>query len=261
MINSNERIIKHKIGLTSAPFSLDHRIVPLVWLTKPFLVLPVFDIHIIPMLLSYLTFVKVVNMTSKKPAASFDTAQMILEKSIPLFAQSGFAGVSMRDISKVVGISGAALYHHYPDKQSLYIAAMEHAFADKASSIETALDNTGTPEEQLERFVTNFTKQMSNDPDFRALLQRELLDGDDERLKLLADNVFVEPFKAIKQLAQEMALDCNPHLMAISIAGLILFHFETESIRRYLPGGLKKHNDPKVIAQHVIKLLTGAIGK
>jgi len=200
-------------------------------------------------------------MPTKKPASSLDTSQMILDQSIPLFAQSGFYGVSMRDISKVVGISGAALYHHYPDKQSLYIAAMEYAFADKASSIEDTLGNTGAPEERLEHFVTSFTKQMANDPDFRALLQRELLDGDDERLKLLADKVFLEPFKAIKQLAQEMALDCDPHLMAISIVGLILFHFETESIRRYLPGGLKKHNDPKVIAQHVIKLLTGAIGK
>jgi len=200
-------------------------------------------------------------MSTKKQVQTIDTAQVILDKSIPLFARSGFSGVSMRDIAKAVGISGAALYHHYPDKQSLYIAAMGHAFADKASSIGEALDNTGTPEERLERFVISFTKQMANDPDFRALLQRELLDGDDERLKLLTDKVFAGTFQAMKQLAQEMALDCDAHLLAISMAGLILFHFETESIRRYLPGGLKKHNDPKVIAQHVISLLTGAIGK
>ena len=196
-------------------------------------------------------------MTNKKSADNSGTAQAILDKSLPLFARSGYAGVSMRDIARAVGISGAALYHHYPDKQSLYVAAMGHAFADKASGIEYSLDNSGTPEQRLERFVINFTKQMANDPDFRALLHRELLDGDEERLKLLAENVFIEPFKAIKQLAQEMALDCDAHLLAISMAGLILFHFETESIRRYLPGSLKKHNDPKVIAQHVISLLTG----
>ena len=200
-------------------------------------------------------------MPTKKPTDSLNTAQVILDKSLPLFARSGYAGVSMRDIAKAVGISGAALYHHYPDKQSLYVAAMGHAFADKASSIQSALDNTGTPEQRLERFVTSFTKQMASDPEFRALLQRELLDGDEKRLKLLAENVFIEPFKAIKQLAQEMALNCDAHLLAISMAGLILFHFETESIRRYLPGGLKKHNDPKVIAKHVISLLTEGIGK
>ncbi|MCK4743373.1 MAG: TetR/AcrR family transcriptional regulator [Sulfuriflexus sp.] len=200
-------------------------------------------------------------MQSAKPAASTDTAQIILDKSIPLFARSGYAGVSMRDIAKAVGISGAALYHHYPDKQSLYIAAMGYAFSDMAKSIQSTLDFKGTPEERLVRFTTSFTEQMAGAPDFRALLQRELLDGDEERLKLLADKVFVEPFKAMKELAQEMALDCDPHLLAISMAGLILFHFETESIRRYLPGGLKKHNNPKVIAQHVVRLLTGVTGK
>lgn len=200
-------------------------------------------------------------MTIKKVAGSSDTAQVILDKSLPLFARSGYAGVSMRNIATAVGISGAALYHHYPDKQSLYVATMGHAFADKASSIQSAIDIRGTPEQRLERFVTNFTKQMASDPDFRALLQRELLDGDEMRLKVLAENVFIEPFKAIKQLAQEMSLNCDAHLLAISMAGLILFHFETESIRRYLPGGLKKHNDPKVIAQHVISLLMGDIRK
>jgi AcrR family transcriptional regulator len=200
-------------------------------------------------------------MTIKKVAGSSDTAQVILDKSLPLFARSGYAGVSMRNIATAVGISGAALYHHYPDKQSLYVATMGHAFADKASSIQSAIDNKGTPEQRLERFVTNFTKQMASDPDFRALLQRELLDGDEMRLKVLAENVFIEPFKAIKQLAQEMSLNCDAHLLAISMAGLILFHFETESIRRYLPGGLKKHSDPKVIAQHVISLLMRDIRK
>ena len=200
-------------------------------------------------------------MVNKSPIKNLDTAQLILEKSMPLFARAGYAGVSMRDIAKAVGISGAALYHHYLDKQSLYVAAMGHAFADKASSIQSALDNTGTPEQRLERFVTNFTNQMASDPDFRALLHRELLDGDEKRLKLLAENVFIEPFKAIKQLAQEMSLNCDAHLLAISMGGLILFHFETESIRRYLPGGLKKHNDPGVISRHVIKLLMGEVGK
>lgn len=198
-------------------------------------------------------------MLLSDPNTRLDTALVILNEAIPLFARSGYAGVSMRDIAKAVGISGAALYHHYPDKQCLYIAVMDHAFSDKASSIRSALDNTGTPEQRLEYFVTSFTRQMANDPDFRALLHRELLDGDEERLKLLAEKIFVEPFKAIKQLAKEMALDCDPHLLAISMVGLILFHFETQSIRCYLPDSLKKHDDPKVIAQHVVKLLLGVI--
>ena len=48
-------------------------------------------------------------------------------------------------------------------------------------------------------------------------------------------------------------------MLAISLAGLILFHFETAPVRRYLPGGKKSHDDPKVIAGHVMTLLTHAL--
>ena len=198
-------------------------------------------------------------MANKDKIGHLDTGQLILINSVALFARHGYEGVSMRDIAKAVNISAAALYHHYPDKQSLYIATMDYAFADSAKTIHSALDNTGTPEQRLERFVTGFTKQIASDPDFRALLHRELLDGDKDRLKMLAVNVFLEPFNEIKKLAKEMELGCDPHLLAISIAGLILFHFETEPIRRYLPGSSSKHNDLNVITQHILNLLTGTI--
>ena len=165
----------------------------------------------------------------------------------------------MRDISKAVGISGAALYHHYSDKQSLYVATMEFAFKDKAMGIASALDSQGTALERLERFVTSFTELMAGDPDFRALLQRELLDGDEERLRLLASQVFERPFQEMTKLAEELAPDCDAHLLAISMSGLILFHFESAPVRRFLPGGLQGHNQPEVIAKHVIQLLTRAV--
>ena len=200
-------------------------------------------------------------MKPKTKEHTVETAKFILDKAVPLFAQAGYSGVSMRDIAKEVGISGAALYHHYPDKYALYIASITHAFSDNAAVIKVSLNSGGSPEERLERFILDFTKKMSSDSDFRALLQRELLDGDKERLKLLAEQVFIAPFTALHKLAKELAPDCDAHLLAISIAGLILFHFDIEPIRCYLPGGLKKHNDPKVIAKHITKILMSAFSK
>ncbi|MEN8178298.1 MAG: TetR/AcrR family transcriptional regulator [Pseudomonadota bacterium] len=189
-----------------------------------------------------------------------DTRGFVLEKAIPLFASRGYSGVSMRHISQAVGISAAALYHHFPDKENLYLEAMAHAFTDKAVGITSVLNSSGTSLERLERFVLSFTKLMGDDPDFRALLQRELLDGDEKRLKLVAEQVFAGPFEAMTALAKDLAPDCDPHMLAISMAGLVLFHFETAPVRRFLPGGRSEHNDPKVIAQHVTRLLIKAVG-
>ncbi len=113
----------------------------------------------------------------------------------------------MRDISKAVGISAAALYHHFPDKQRLYLDAMEYVFVDKAEGITAALEGSGSA------------------------------------------------------LAKELAPDCDPHMLAISMTGLVLFHFETAPIRRFLPGGEGEHNDLDVIARHVIRLLGKALGE
>jgi AcrR family transcriptional regulator len=183
----------------------------------------------------------------------------ILDLAIPLFAQSGYAGVSMREIANVVGIRAASLYHHFPDKQTLYLQAMARAFEDKAQGFAEALTVTGTPEKRLAGFVQIFTSLMSKDPEFRALLQRELLDGDETRLKLLAREVFREPFIAMEALADELAPGCDAHMVAISIASLILYHLETAPIRRYLPGGKAKHNKPAVIADHVTRLLLNGL--
>lgn len=199
-------------------------------------------------------------MNGSRPAARLDTAQLILEQAIPRFAAAGYAGVSMRDIARAVGITPAALYHHFPDKQALYLAAMARAFADKAEVITTTLEGPGSARERLERFIARFTELMASDPDFRALLQRELLDGDETRLRLLADQVFQGPFRSVAALARELAPDCDPHLLVISMAGLILFHFETAPIRPFLPGGLPEHNDPQAIARHATRLLLRAFG-
>ena len=199
-------------------------------------------------------------MAIQHKTKSRDTHAYILQKSIPLFAARGYSGVSMRNISEVVGIKAASIYHHFSDKQALYLAAMEYAFADKASGIAESLTQSGPPAERLQFFVQRFTELMANDPDFRMLLQRELLDGDEQRLKLLVEQVFKEPFQAVTSLASELAPDCDPHLLSISMAGLVLFHFETAPIRKFLPGGSSQHNDPTVIAQHVSQLLLMALG-
>ncbi len=185
-----------------------------------------------------------------------DTRTAILDVAIPLFAASGYNGVSMRTIAKLVGISAAALYHHYPDKQSLYLATMERVFADKSEGITSAVARQGSSAERLHAFVESFTELTARDPDFRNLFLRELLDGDEARLRLLADKVFGESFEAMTALARELDPDGDAHMLAISMAGLILFHFETAPVRRFLPGGQPKHGDVNVVVEHVYRLLS-----
>ncbi len=50
--------------------------------------------------------------------------QQILDTAAELFASRGYHGVSVNDIGAACGISGPALYKHFPSKQALLAASL-----------------------------------------------------------------------------------------------------------------------------------------
>ncbi|MDR1043900.1 MAG: TetR/AcrR family transcriptional regulator [Candidatus Adiutrix sp.] len=55
------------------------------------------------------------------------TKEHILMKGTILFAQKGYASVSMRDLAEVTGIKPASLYNHFSSKEALWEAVVDHA--------------------------------------------------------------------------------------------------------------------------------------
>ena len=52
------------------------------------------------------------------------TAPKVYKTALRLFAQYGYAAVSMRQIARDVGVQAGALYHYTPDKQTLLFTIM-----------------------------------------------------------------------------------------------------------------------------------------
>lgn len=188
------------------------------------------------------------------------TQQSILLKAVALFARHGFAGVSMRDVAGAVEVSVSTVYHHFPSKEDLYISAFKEAFADKADQWANAQEIEGSPKEKLTLFVGRFTHMMYADQEFRTLLQRELMDDNPARLKVLAEEVFAPQFQQMSALARDIAPDRDPHMLAISMAALVMYHLDTAPIRKFLGGWVPKHDHPDEIAQHVVSLLLEGVG-
>ena len=188
------------------------------------------------------------------------TREEILGLSVPLFATVGFDGVSMRDIAAAVGVTPAALYHHFSDKTQLCLDAVGYAFEEKMGPLKSALDNGGKPWERLEAFVVQLTCMLAQEKDFRRLIQWVLLDSNEPRLQSLADLVFRDIFNSLRDLAGEIAPSHDPQPLVISMIGLVIYPFETQSVRRFLPGYTDQQEDPEVIARHVIGLLRHGLG-
>lgn len=81
------------------------------------------------------------------------TAREIRVAATRLFAEQGYAAVSMRQIAQAVGVQVGALYLYTPDKQSLLADLMIAHLEDLLASWDTARSDAGTARERLERFV------------------------------------------------------------------------------------------------------------
>jgi len=49
-----------------------------------------------------------------------NTKEIILEVALNLFSKKGYSGVSIRDISKEVGIKESSVYNHFKNKQEIF---------------------------------------------------------------------------------------------------------------------------------------------
>ncbi len=199
-------------------------------------------------------------MKALKSPVTVTTREHILRQAITLFAASGYEGVSMRHIASAVGTSAAALYHHFPDKPTLYLEAIRFAFADKSATLREVMAKETHPAERLYDFIRRFTQMVYADPAFLKLVHRELLDGDTERMKVLVTHVFAETRQILKGLIRELAPDWDETLLMTSIIGLVIHHYETATLRSFLPGSQPGHEDPETVARHVNRFIQHALG-
>jgi AcrR family transcriptional regulator len=185
--------------------------------------------------------------------------EKILGTAIVLFAQKGYSGLSMRQLAQAVDMSVAAIYHHFPDKNTLYLEAVRFAFSDKEQVFAQVWESGCSAEKKLGGFIRSLIDVMLQDRDFHRLMQREILEADPERMQLLAQGIFKRQFSLLMQLATELAPEQDAQLVATSIIGLAKCYVEYQPLLKNFPGWKPKHEMPEVIAAHITELLLNSL--
>jgi AcrR family transcriptional regulator len=161
----------------------------------------------------------------------------------------------MRQLAQAVDMSVAAIYHHFPDKNALYLESVRFAFSDKEQVFAQVWESDCSAEEKLGGFVRSLIDVMLQDRDFHRLMQREILEADPERMQLLAQGVFKRQFCLLMQLAAELAPEQDAHLVAISVIGSTQYYVEYQPLLKNFPGWKPEHEMPEVFAAHITELL------
>ena len=79
----------------------------------------------------------------------------ILDYATEIFADKGYEGASMRDLSRLSGMSLAGLYYYFESKEKLLYIIQHHTFTTIIERLRERLTASNDPEERIRIFVQN----------------------------------------------------------------------------------------------------------
>jgi TetR/AcrR family transcriptional regulator, cholesterol catabolism regulator len=159
------------------------------------------------------------------PRDSEAKLQHILLHSARIFAEQGFEGTSIRDISRATGVSLSGLYYYFESKQKLLYLIQSNTFTFIVERLQSRLVQVNDPEASLRTLVQNHIEYFLSHPNEMKVLAHE-----DEAL----EPPYREEVAAIKRryynLAREifdalgtdgLSEGINPRIAVLSLFGMM----------------------------------------
>ena len=171
------------------------------------------------------------------------TQEKLFAAAIPLFAEKGYAGVSIRDIAKAADVNVSSISYYFRGKEGLYHAIIESHIAAISRAISSA--EGLAPAERLKHYAKAISEIHTKKPYVIRFVQSELVNPTSALDKILKKHLFsFYRFlnKAIQDGMDEGAFraDLNVHHAALSLVGIMNFYFIAKPLfRDFLDTSLK----------------------
>lgn len=199
-----------------------------------------------------------------------DTKERILEAAQALFAEKGFPGTSMREITSRAEVNLAAVNYHFGSKEGLLLALVQRCLepinrerleALTAAETRAAAEGEGVPlREIIHAFLAPAVKQFTEtDPDMPCILARmhhEPHPGLEDALAEILEPV-VQRFVVAVQTALPERSPAEIILRGHFMIGSLLHLLDTSrSFLNSLSGGLLDMNDHEFMLDELVSFCT-----
>jgi AcrR family transcriptional regulator len=128
--------------------------------------------------------------------------ERILNEARDQFVARGYADVTMQEIADAVGLTKAAIYYHFGDKESLFEAVFEAEAARNADGIVAQMESTPSFSDQLER-VAHFMLVTGGSSLGRLLTDLDRYVADSRRVALI--DRMRHPFDVVRPIFERAA--------------------------------------------------------
>lgn len=192
--------------------------------------------------------------TKAKPRRNGFSRDKILVVATKMFAESGFAAISIRDIAGACGISIPSIYHFFGDKESLYGAVCEHTFSNAANQLRSSLDPTLNERDRIKQFTVSLCEVLMKNQDFRRLLHRELLREERRAIDELTSHHFTAEFQDFTSSIAKLGVKA-PTDRAFSIYSLVFGLVQLGRIGELSGMNRSILSSPVHLAEHVLAII------
>ena len=188
----------------------------------------------------------------------------IFEAAETLFAEKGFDAVSMSAIAKLANTSKPNIYHHFKNKNELYLAVMKAAVQRSSMLLDALEDTPGTFTQHLADFSAGQLGNILTHSHSTQLILRETLSGGTQNGQEIAKHVVGEVFSRLVamvrhgQQEKEFRDDLDPSLAAFMVVAANMFFFQASPLMEHIP---EAHftNDASTFSDGVMDILFNGV--
>jgi TetR/AcrR family transcriptional regulator len=167
----------------------------------------------------------------------------ILQAAIREFAQRGIAGARTDAIADAAQVNKALLYYYFRDKETLYGAALDHAFGQMGEHLLGVLDRNLPPRDKVLTYVGEYFDYIAGHKFNRDLVQMEMMRSGhgSPHLKRIAKHYFQPLYRRLGELIRQ-GIDAgefraiNPMQFVPSMVALVVFYFISAPVMRNVAG-------------------------
>lgn len=168
----------------------------------------------------------------------------ILRAAAVEFAEFGIAGARTDTIAREARVNKALLYYYFKDKETLYGAVLDEAFAGLKKTVFQVLDSELPPREKILAYAGAYFDFIASNQVYPRLMQREMMrarEGQsphiDKVIKNYIQPIFLRVSEVLRQgIGEKHFRPVNPAHFVQSIVAMIVFYFSSAPMMQKIVG-------------------------
>lgn len=169
-----------------------------------------------------------------------NTEKAILEAAKRVFHERGLAGARMQQIADEAGINKALLHYYFRNKQQLFKAVFQEAFATVIPKINDIFDADEPLLDKIRTFADRYTALLMQNPYLPGFIINEISNNPNFANEYLTSSVRPNPEKLLRQIQQEVEngtiIPANPLQLVINLLSLCIFPFVAAEMIKNVSG-------------------------